>query len=157
MWIFFINEDPVVAAQNLCDEHLMQPDERLLYLLACPNILSDHPLSVWIRESPANWRWLLHHLIAKQAEHDWRGLDTTVPAFEYLVKFRVFMPKLYQAVSATVTAPLLAGDITDFPRIMPKEYRWPDDCTEAWRLFYFNENQSSEWTRRTPPQWFVRF
>lgn len=157
MWIFFTDEDPVVAAQSLCDGHLMCPDERLLYILAGSSTLSGHPLSAWVRESPANWQWLLHHLIAKQAEHEWRGLDTTAPAFEYLVKFNAVVPRLCRATPATVTAPLLVGERTGFPRIMPKGYRWPDSCVEAWRLFYFNENQSGEWSRRTPPQWFVRF
>jgi len=157
MQIFFTDEDPVVAAQDLCDEHLMQPDDRLLKLLANTDILSDHPLTAWIRESPANWQWLLHHIIAQEAEREWRGLDTTEVALQYLVQFRKIMPVLCRAVPATVASPLLIGERTDFPRAMPRVYRWPDDSVEAWRLFYFSENQSGEWSRRTPPQWFVRF
>lgn len=158
MQIYFIDEEPVGAAQCLCDEHLIHPDERLLDVLSRSEVLKDHPISVWVGESPANWQWLLHHLIAKEAEREWRGLGTGNPISEaYLARFRRVMPILCGAVSAMVFSPLLIGERTGFPRIMPGEYRWPDDCVEAWRLFYFKEYHRGEWTRRTPPQWFVRF
>lgn len=158
MWTYFLDEEPVVAAQCLCDEHLIRPDARLLGVLSRREILENHPLSAWSAESPANWQWLLHHLIAKEAEREWRGLDADNPiSAAYLAEFWRVMPILCKATAATVSAPLLVGEQTDFPRIMPEEYRWPDDCVEAWRLFYFNEYHRGDWTRRTPPQWFVKF
>lgn len=158
MWAYFIDDNPTEAARCLCDEHLVHPDERLIDVLSRRDVLSDHPLSAWVGQSPANWQWLLHYVIAKEAEREWRNLGHDSPiVHEYLEKFRRVMPHLCKAVPATVASPLLVGEWTGFPRIMPREHNWPEDCVEAWRLFYFREYHRGEWTRRTPPQWFVRF
>lgn len=151
MHIFFVDKDPVAAAQCLHDGHLVSPDDRLLKLLAGSSALSDHPLTGWMRESAANWRWLLRHLIAKAAELKWRGLSYAEPGLQYIAGFDAVVPILCK--SAGVVIP---GSLTAFPRTMPKEYRWPDSDVDAWRLFYFNENHCGEWTRRALPQWFVR-
>lgn len=89
MNIFFLDKDPVLAAQALTDVHIVSQMKESCQMLATAwrvcgqealqNTLQahswykfpavahkNHPCSVWVRESQANYKWLVDHLIAMQ-------------------------------------------------------------------------------------------
>ena len=80
MNIFVVDEDPVVAAQQLCDKHvvkmILETAQMLCtvarnhgheapYKVAHPK----HPCTLWVGKSAANWQWLIDHGLAMAAEY----------------------------------------------------------------------------------------
>lgn len=81
MNIFYIEIDPVKAAQALCNKHISRMPLESLGMLAYafpegeapyPNKRDshyNHPASKWARESLENFEWLLAHAIAQCVEY----------------------------------------------------------------------------------------
>ena len=70
MNIFVVNDDPKVAAQNLCDKHVVKMILESAQMLCsafkngeAPYKRSyyNHPCTKWARESQVNYEWLLTH------------------------------------------------------------------------------------------------
>ena len=94
MNIFCTNSDPVISAQELCDQHCrskMQIESAILLqhcftnetLKSAPPTKKgtprksgkgyyNHPCSVWTRESKANFQWLVEHALEMFNERDYR-------------------------------------------------------------------------------------
>jgi hypothetical protein len=144
MPVYFLDKNPIIAAQNLCDEHIFCPFDELQLLSQQKYDYIPQPLLEWTNKKYANHRWLLYYRVAKIVERAYRKFEMD---YNY--------PSNYETGAASLFEEKIT-QITPFPRTMPKAYQWPEDCVEAWRLFYFNEFYGGVWTRRTPPQWFVR-
>ena len=78
MNIFVVDLDPVVAAQQLCDQHVVKmPLENCQMLSALfeddfcghPKSVSKHPCTLWLKESKQNVIWLLDHHAALLEEY----------------------------------------------------------------------------------------
>ena len=70
MNIFEVDENPDVAAKQLCDQHVVKmPVENCQMLSAVfeddfcghPKAVFKHPCTLWLKESKNNVRWLLSH------------------------------------------------------------------------------------------------
>lgn len=153
--LFFTDCDPAIAAQNLCDADLCNPDARMLHVL-CGHTC-DSEVTTWVRESMDNWIWVRDHIVAQHAERLFR--DLFIPADKDAYQFAFNRASLRGWIHGRKpTAHIPNWGLTPFPRSIPEKYQWPLDDVEAWRLYYFNERKSdASWTRRTPPQWFVTF
>ena len=89
MNIFYLDRDPVIAAQMMCDKHVVKmilesaqmlstahrvldgdeyADRKGLYKLAHKN----HPSTIWVRSSLENYTWLYDHMVALMAEYTYR-------------------------------------------------------------------------------------
>ena len=89
MNIFYLDRDPVIAAQMMCDKHVVKmilesaqmlstahrvldgdeyADRRGLYKLAHKN----HPSTIWVRSSLENYTWLYDHMVALMEEYTYR-------------------------------------------------------------------------------------
>ena len=75
MNIFYLDEDPVLAAQMHCDKHVVKMILESAQLLSTAHLLIDgdeladerglykathknHPSSKWVRDSSENYEWL---------------------------------------------------------------------------------------------------
>ena len=100
MNIFVTDHDPIVAARNLCDQHVrakMQVEGAIMLAHAFPQeILNEsstprtstgkprksgkgyykHQCSIWARESTDNFKWLVEHTLEMFTERMYRWPDS---------------------------------------------------------------------------------
>ena len=169
MNIFFVDEDPVVAAQALVDKHvvkmilesaqLMSTAHRILdgekigkqyvlhdaresYLYKTTHI--NHPSAKWIREAVENYNWLVDHFFALMVEYNFR--------YEK-------QHKCYGELSYLLASPpknLKEFDWTTPPSCMPDEYIISQNPLTNYRNYYkLGKSHLHSWKKRNPPEWIV--
>lgn len=157
MNIFFLSEDPVLAAQFQCDKHvvkmvletaqLLSTTHRVLETEGLPDFLykkthANHPCAIWTRSSLANYKWLATHGIALTEEYTYRynKRHKSEPILDWL---NLNIPSLSDK---TFNQP---------PQAMPDEYKH-FDCVTAYRQYYLEHKMKTikcEWTKRERPWW----
>ena len=80
MNIFVVDEDPEVAARQLCDKHVVKmilESAQMLCTVALEHGFNapykkahpKHPCTLWAGKSPENWSWLIAHGLAMAEEY----------------------------------------------------------------------------------------
>ena len=81
MNIFYLDPDPVKAAEYQCDRHIVKMTLETAQLLCAVFPCGEapykpthmqHPCSLWLRASRGNWNWLVAHGRALGAEYTFR-------------------------------------------------------------------------------------
>ena len=157
MNIFFLSEDPVLAAQFQCDKHvvkmvletaqLLSTTHRILETENLPQFIykkthANHPCAIWTRSSIANYEWLAIHGLALANEYTYRynKEHKSTPILSWL---------------ASNIPSLSDKKFTQPPQAMPDQYKHFDSVT-AYRQYYIGDkmqNIKCEWTRRERPWW----
>lgn len=142
MNIFFVDRDPVAAAQMLCDKHVVK------MALETAQILStvmggpyrpthrNHPSVLWAAEQPA---WVFAHFEGLLAEYTHR------------------YGRQHKCSTIIHQLPLLpeATRWVDPPQCMPDQFK-QSDTVAAYRAYYLGDKaRFARWTRRAPPDWFT--
>ena len=142
MNIFYLDRDPVKAAQvqynkhvvkmilesaqMLCTAHRYYGNEDVPYKSAHIN----HPSSIWCRENSRQYYWLFDHMLALGDEYTKRygkkHLSIT-KCFPYLQYAPAGMP--------------LGGQFTEPPQCMPDEYKRKSAIHAYW-LYYVHDKSS---------------
>ena len=156
MNIFILHQNPIKAAQMLCDKHVSKMiletaqmlstvaralghEDEKLYQTVHPK----HPCTLWTGKSYHNWRWLCVHGLAMSSEFSYRyeNFHKSAEVIEY-----VFNKKL---------SPENVGDkMTPFAQAMPEEYK-DKNAVAAYRRYYLNDKKRfAKWTKRDPPFWW---
>lgn len=149
MNIFVLSKNPIECAQMHCDRHVVK------MILESAQLLStavsfygeveglykpthrNHPCSIWVRQSSANFLWLLHLAHALCGEFNFR-YGKTHKSLHVLNKCRNLIPE---------------GKLTPFALAMPDEYK-SDDAVESYRKYYIGEkHQLLTYTNREIPKW----
>jgi hypothetical protein len=154
MNIFYINPDPITAAQELADDHIrkMQIESAQMCCTAhwetggtapYKRAHKNHPSTIWTRQSIQHYRWLVKH-----------GLEIC-SEFE----------KRYGKVHATKQVLLWCQDnepslpnneFTEPPQCMPEEFR-KENTVEAYKNFYINDKvkvKKLDWKKlNNKPEW----
>ena len=168
MNIFYLDRDPMIAAQMMCDKHCVKmilesaqmlstahrvldgdeyANEMGIYKLAHKN----HPSTIWVRSSELNYRWLWEHYVALMDEYTYRYDKThaTSRLRDALDKTPDNMPAIqYPTISST------QYPNTDPPMCMP-EYCKGDDTVLSYQTYYIVEKSGfAKWKRRDIPEWF---
>ena len=164
MNIFYLDRDPEIAAQMMCDKHVVKmilesaqmlctahrvldgdkyAEKMGLYKLAHKN----HPSTIWVRSSELNYRWLWEHYVALMNEYTYRYGKTHATS------------KLRNALDKTPDnmPPIQLTDtpFTDPPQCMPA-YCKGDDTVKAYQTYYIVEKSGfAKWTNRVPPKFFM--
>ena len=151
MNIFVLNVDPVAAAQEQCDAHVIKMTLETAQLLcsAFPENHApyrrthyNHPCSVWTRQTEGNFLWLAEHGLALADEY----------AFRYgkVHKSREVIDWCLQ------NRPSLPSGRTEFVQAMPDELKRPDPV-EAYQIFYVERKRTfAKWNKnRSAPAWWV--
>lgn len=159
MNIFYLDRDPEIAAQMMCDKHVVKmilesaqmlstthrvldgdkcADENGLYKMAHKN----HPSTIWVRSSFENYMWLYDHMVALMKEYTFR-YD------KHHATERLLVP----LSRCPVTIPMVG--YTDPPQCMP-DYCKTGDTVKAYQTYYIIEKSSfAKWKRRETPKFFL--
>lgn len=156
MNIFYLNHDPVRAAQDHCDKHVVKMVLETAQLLCSAHRILDievpdvfykathiyHPSAIWVRSNSAQYQWTFNLFHALSNEYRWRyGKNhlSHLKLFEYLIKPPANIPE---------------GKFTDPPQCMPDAYKRPD-TVEAYRAYYRHEKaRFARWEYTVTPHWF---
>tara|TARA_R110000787_G_scaffold11033_1_gene36986 strand:- start:63 stop:572 length:510 start_codon:yes stop_codon:yes gene_type:complete len=149
--IFYLDADPILAAQQQCDKHVVKMILETAQLLSTAHRELDgdayadsvglykathknHPSAVWVRECVGNYHWAHVHLTALCAEYT-RRYDKTHKTQRLLAPLAV-MPSAISSKDA----------ITDVPQCMPDDYKCSDSVA-AYRDYYQQEKLSQPWAK----------
>ena len=160
MNIFFLDKDPIIAAQLMCDKHVVKmilesaqmlstahrvvdgdnrADQDGIYKMAHKN----HPSTIWVRTSKKNYEWLWNHFDALLKEYTHRyGKHHATERLRNIL----FMPPLNIDIHAPFTEP---------PQCMPEICKG-EDTVLAYQNYYIIEKSGfARLTNRTAPTWFL--
>lgn len=154
MNIFVLDTSPVSSAQMQCDKHVVKMILETAQLLCSPfepdsapyrRTHFNHPCSKWVRESKANYLWLVQHGIALCSEYEFRyGKKHKSSA---VIKW---------CLDNINSLNFPEGQLTAFPKAMPDQYK-TNDVVESYRNYYLGDKKKfAKWTRRGPPNWWKR-
>lgn len=177
MNIFYVDKDPVAAAQALVNQHVVKMGLESAQLLCnahrildgskvverkdskrkrtkwvmdgfLENVLykathTNHPCSVWVRESVENYNWLHSHMNAILSEYTVR----------YGKVHKIEKGGLLLALSIPpVNIPKVP--FTEPPFCMPDKYIVSGDAVENYRNFYnHGKKHLHKWKVRPAPYW----
>ena len=157
MNIFYINTDPVIAAQELADDHIRKMQIESAQMCCTAHWASgseapykkahlNHPSTKWVRESIQHYRWLIAHglEICEEFKKRYGKPHKTKEVLEWLEQNEPNLP------DNGFVAP---------PQCMPDEFKGTNTLA-SYRNFYildklgvkklnYNKlNNQPEWTKR---------
>ena len=160
MNIFYLDRDPEIAAQMMCDKHVVKMILESAQMLSTTHRVLDgddvanskglykmahrnHPSTKWVRHSYQNYKWLYTHMIALMQEYTYRYGKHH--ATERLIEPLGNFPKAFKNSFKTYTDP---------PQCMP-DYCKNDDAVSAYQNYYIlKKSDFATWKRRDKPEWF---
>jgi hypothetical protein len=108
----------------------------------------NHPVSIWVRESYANYVWTLDLVDALHAE--WKYRYNHPP--DKVHKSYMVAQWLRQYPPPDHTFP--SEGLTPFAQAMPNTYK-DRDAVVAYRQYYMGEKTTlAKWTKRSCPPWY---
>ena len=155
MNIFVLHSDPVIAAQQQVDKHVVKMPLESAQMLCSALIRhgvkntpyrqahKNHPCTLWSGDTRSNFLWLIQHGIALSQEYTRRygKRHKSQDVIEWCKTMSTHIPD---------------GLLTKHKMAMPDEYK--SDCVvSAYRQYYFHEkNNIAVWCRgkAEPPLWW---
>ncbi|MFC4438462.1 MULTISPECIES: hypothetical protein [Natrialbaceae] len=160
MNVFWLDQDPRLAARYHCDEHvnklLLEAAQVLCtaarengydaeFLYASTHV--GHPVTQWAAESRANWLRLRDHAEALNSEFVERYEKETDHASWQVIE---------RIEPDAIEFP--ADEPTPRPQAMPEEYRRPGDPVAAYRAYYAGEKADwATWAHTDEPAWLAEY
>ena len=160
MNIFYIDRDPKIAAQMMCDKHVVKMILESAQMLCTAHRVLDgddyadryglykmvhknHPSTIWARSGGLNYSWLYDHMRGLMQEYTYRY--GKIHATE-----RLNMGLSSRPQNMDDDAPF-----TDPPQCMP-DYCKGEDTVLAYQNYYILEKSGfARWTKRETPVFFV--
>jgi hypothetical protein len=157
MNIFFLDYDPKIAAQSLCDKHCVKMILESAQIMSTAHRLNGtendiiykkthtkHPCVLWTLESLSNYKWLGEHAIEMCNEYTYRyeKQHKSKPILEWLIKNPINIPDL---------------GLTKAKLAMPLEFH-EEDPVKAYRRYYVENKKvliKCTWKKRSIPEWFL--
>lgn len=158
MNIFVVDKNPVKAAQMLCDKHIVKMPVETAQMLSTVCRLkgfdigyksthTNHPCTVWVRDSKENFNWAIQHGIALCDEYSFRYGKTHASK------------KVIQDIDS-IKKSLTFGweSLTMFAQAVPVEYKNSNDAVAAYRKYYLEEKSDiAHWNKnRKAPEWWTK-
>ena len=158
MNIFYLNRKPDIAAQMMCDKHVVKMILESAQMLSTAHRVLDgdeyadrvglykmthknHPSSIWARSTDVNYDWLWAHMDALMKEYTYR-----------YGKHHATERMIHDLWKPPYNLPV--GDFTDPPQCMP-DYCKNEDAVFAYQNYYIVEKSDfATWKRREMPEWF---
>lgn len=175
MNIFCTNTCPVISAQELCDQHCrskMQIESAILLQHCFSNETLknapptkkgearksgkgyfNHPCAVWVRESKANFEWLVEHALEMFSERDFRwpaSIAHFTKSFIEWCKNNIDKTLYCNQTNLTPFAVAIKPEskcrqITDFESMsVIQKYQW----------YIKLDKEFATWTKRPKPAWY---
>ena len=183
MNIFVTDRDPFIAAQNLCDAHVVKMILESCQLLSTQDRLHgltedrykmthvNHPCRLCLC-NPFNRAWLKFHLMGLLNEYTFRfnKVHKCREMFDSLWRYNIdYVPAIIPAADTTEVECFIRelSFWTIFPQCMPDEYKVNsviasresghiEDTIEAYRRYYKHKKgtlKRFKYTEREPPDW----
>lgn len=139
------------AVQMLCTAKLLldpdDPENNKLYKIAHKN----HPVSIWVRKSYANYIWTLK--LVNEMHNEWRFRYNHPPTKyhkSYLIAYHLLINRPSKDKFEYI-------GLTSFAQAMPEEYKVHNNAVQAYKLYYMSEPKKklAKWTKRSPPAWYI--
>jgi hypothetical protein len=156
MNIFYINEDPVVAARELADDHIrkMQIESAQMCCTAhwetggeapYKRAHKNHPSTIWTRQSIQHYRWLIAH-----------GLEI---CNEFTIRYGKYHKTQGVLEWCRDNEPNIPDSgFTSPPQCMPNEYK-KSNTIEAYKNFYIKDKvgiKKLDWKKlNNKPIWIL--
>lgn len=166
MNLFILSLFPREIAEYMMDKHiskiileavqmlstakrLVDPDDPIndeLYKISHKN----HPVSVWVRASQANYLWVLELVEEMHAEWKWRYSH---PADKMHKSYLVALKLKEHTPSADKFETI---GLTPFALAMPDQYK-SDDAIQSYRNYYLSPEKRAiaSWKKRSAPEWYI--
>jgi hypothetical protein len=159
MNIFYVDENPIQSARDLCNKHICsqilesaqmlctvhhQNPEWLVYIPFPEEMMKAthryHPCTVWVGKSVQNYGWLCRH-----------GLEL---CNEYTRRYE----KEHQKHRLMKWLSSHYPDLSEFdfyppPQVMPDQYK-QEDTVAAYRSYYRGEKSRFATWKTQPPEWW---
>ena len=158
MNIFYLNRKPDIAAQMMCDKHVVKMILESAQMLSTAHRVLDgdeyadrvglykmthknHPSSITARSAHENYDWL------------WALMDALMKEYTYRYgKHHATERMIHDLWKPPYNLPV--GDFTDPPQCMP-DYCKSGDVVTAYHKYYIMEKSDfATWKRRDKPEWF---
>lgn len=175
MNIFCTNTDPVISAQELCDQHCrskMQIESAILLqhcfsnetLKSAPPTKKgtprksgkgyfNHPCSVWTRESKANFMWLVEHTLEMFDERDYRWPTSSSHFTKTFIEWcRDNIDKTDYCKGTKLTPFAVAINPESKCKSVPGFENMP--VQEKYQHYIKLDKNFATWTTRTKPSWY---
>ena len=175
MNIFCTNVDPVISAQELCDQHCrskMQIESAILLqhcfsnevLKSAPPTKKgtprksgkgyyNHPCSVWTRESKANFEWLVAHALEMFNERDYRWPGSTGHFTKTFIEWcGDNVDKTDHCKSSNLTPFAVAINPQSKCKTVPGFARM--SVQEKYQYYIKLDKDFASWTNRSKPTWY---
>jgi len=158
MNIFFLDENPKIAARYHVDKHVVKmPLETAQLLCGVHHIVGglmpiqipyklthkNHPSAIWARESLSNYLWLveLGFAICMEYTHRYGKIHKCEDVIQWCKKHLPNIPD---------------KGLTKVAQAMPNEYR-DVDPVKAYRTYYLKAKAHLfTWKRRETPDWIIK-
>jgi hypothetical protein len=164
MNIFVVDYNPIQAAKDLSDKHVVKMIVESCQMLSTTHLLAkdhghmlinsenfnhyklsfkNHPCTVWVRQSSANYLWLAEHAYELTYEY----------AFRYKKKHKC--KPMTDWYLRNVPHYIPTGYLTPFAQAMPDKYKC-DDAVTAYRNYYIGEkSRFAKWKMGIIPEWYT--
>lgn len=160
MNIFVVNEDPIIAAKELCDKHIVKMPLETAQMLCYVSYINNgnkrlnepygpckphlkHPCTLWANEDLNNWEWLYLHGIelcneyTRRYKRKHKSMDVIIWAKENGNK------------------PKNNVKLRTFVQCMPEAYK-SSNPIEGYRNFYIKDKSSfAIWKYTDIPKWYL--
>lgn len=176
MNIFCTNEDPVLAARDLCDKHCRSKMiiEGAIMLAHCfPQELLDHPstpktkagksrkagkgyynhcCSIWTRETKDNFNWLVQHTLEQCRERMYRWPNSE-PHFTQTFIEWCDANQHNTTITKTGLTPFAVAINPGSKCRLVNGFRYMSEV-DMYRNFIYYDKPFASWTKRSVPDWF---
>jgi hypothetical protein len=159
MNIFVLNANPILAAEDMCDKHVVKMIVEGCQMLSTIHRMAgshvayapvnlykqsftNHPCTVWARQSFDNYLWLARHTHKLSLEYS-RRYGRIHKAHDMTIWFLRVIPHIVGT-----------ADMTPFAQAMPDQYKH-QNAVIAYRQYYLGEKvRFAKWKDGNVPDWF---
>lgn len=128
-------KDTKLLLKEVIPPHL-QPAYRMTH--------TNHPCTIWVRQTEANYEWACIHAKELCAEYTRRygRIHKTEQVIDWLIQYK---PCYFEQSSG----------LTEFVQAMPEQYKVKNDAVQAYRNYYIGEKASfAKWNYSQQPSWW---
>ena len=144
MNIFYLDSDPVKAAQAQYNKHVVKMILESAQMLCTAHHHYDnghnvpykkahynHPSTIWCRQNSRQYYWLFHHMLALGDEYTKRYNKT-----------HLSITKCFDALKDCPVGMPLGGEFNEPPQCMPEQYKVPGCSVTAYWNYYEREKHT---------------
>ncbi len=161
MNIFILDEDPVKAARQLNDKHLIKQILESAQLLSTAVLNYDckveglyksthinHPCSIWVRLSSKNFEWLCNHAL------EMCEIYKSKSGKEH--KSKKIIDKCFEWWKNNNSNFFHEKELTELPKCMPDECKITDPVQSYRRYYTMKKEHINKWTYNNTPEWYPK-